>query len=117
MSTRIGRRIAVYGQTGSGKSTLARQLGDRLGLPVIEPDALFHRANWEPTPEDEFRPTGPAAPDQRADRRVSAGYHGRVLAFVRPRAQPVAPSRVPVVVSFRPPRSAPTTARRRSAGP
>ncbi len=52
---RIGRRIAVCGPTGSGKTTVARQLGHRLGLPVIELDALFHQPNWEPTPEEEFR--------------------------------------------------------------
>jgi len=32
--------IMVYGLTGSGKSTLARELGDRLGLPVINSDSV-----------------------------------------------------------------------------
>lgn len=49
------RRIAIYGPSGSGKSTFARRIGALLGLPLVELDALFHRPNWEPTPEDEFR--------------------------------------------------------------
>ena len=49
------RRIAVYGPSGSGKTTFGRCIGALLGLPVVELDALFHRPNWEPTPEDEFR--------------------------------------------------------------
>jgi len=32
--------IMVYGLTGSGKSTLARELGERLGLPVINSDSV-----------------------------------------------------------------------------
>ena len=54
-ASRIGRRIVVYGPSGSGKSTVARQIGAALTLPVVELDALFHRPNWQPTPEDEFR--------------------------------------------------------------
>lgn len=49
------RRIAVYGPSGSGKSSLGREIGAALGLPVVELDSLFHRSNWQPTPEDEFR--------------------------------------------------------------
>ncbi len=37
-------RALVIGSTGSGKSTFARQLGDRVGAPHIELDAL----NWDP---------------------------------------------------------------------
>ena len=51
----VGRRIAVWGPTGSGKTTMARELAIRLGLPAVELDALFHRPNWQPTPDDEFR--------------------------------------------------------------
>lgn len=48
-------RIAVFGHSGSGKTTVARRIGATLGLPHIELDALFHRPNWQPTPDDEFR--------------------------------------------------------------
>ena len=51
----VGRRIAVWGPTGSGKTTVARELANRLGLPAVELDALFHRPNWQPTPDDDFR--------------------------------------------------------------
>ena len=43
----VGRRIAVFGPSGSGKSTLSRQLGETLGLPVLELDSVFHAyPNW-----------------------------------------------------------------------
>jgi len=52
----LGRRIAMRGVTGSGKSTLARGLGEALGLPVIELDAIHWRQpNWQPLPREEFR--------------------------------------------------------------
>jgi len=52
----VGRRIAVYGPSGSGKSTLARQLGEKLGLPVLELDAVFHaHPNWVDLEPGEFR--------------------------------------------------------------
>jgi len=38
------KKIVVIGTTGSGKSTLAEQLAEKLGLSLIELDAL----NWDP---------------------------------------------------------------------
>ncbi|RIH90549.1 Shikimate kinase [Calidithermus terrae] len=49
------QRVVVFGTTGSGKSTLARRLGERLGLPHLETDALHWNPGWVPTPEPEFR--------------------------------------------------------------
>jgi adenylate kinase family enzyme len=49
------RRVAVIGSSGVGKSTLATVLGERLGVPVIELDALMHGHGWTPTPTPEFR--------------------------------------------------------------
>jgi adenylate kinase family enzyme len=49
------RRVVVGGSTGSGKSTFARALARRMGVPVIELDALRHGPNWTDTPDDRFR--------------------------------------------------------------
>ncbi|HEY7349423.1 MAG TPA: hypothetical protein VH599_14000 [Ktedonobacterales bacterium] len=51
----VGQRIVVVGTTSSGKSTLASQLGERLGLPHVELDALYWDANWTPAAPDVFR--------------------------------------------------------------
>ncbi len=46
------KRIAIIGPGGAGKSTLARQLGDRLGLPVVHLDAHYWHEGWTETPKD-----------------------------------------------------------------
>ncbi|MEV5967143.1 AAA family ATPase [Kribbella sp. NPDC051952] len=46
------RRVLVAGTSASGKTTLARAIGERLDLPHIEIDALFHGPDW--TPRDTF---------------------------------------------------------------
>lgn len=42
------RRIAIAGVSGSGKTTLAEHVSDRLHLPHVEIDGLFHGPNWRP---------------------------------------------------------------------
>jgi adenylate kinase family enzyme len=51
------RRILVAGASGSGKTTLAARVGDALGVPHVEIDALFHGPGWVPRPtfEDDVR--------------------------------------------------------------
>ncbi|MEM9666309.1 MAG: DNA topology modulation protein [Bacteroidota bacterium] len=44
------QRILVIGSGGAGKSTLARQLGRRLGLPVIHLDQHYWQPGWVETP-------------------------------------------------------------------
>ena len=47
-------RIMIIGCGGSGKSTLARQLGQKLGLPVVHLDKLFWTPGWVSISKDEF---------------------------------------------------------------
>ena len=49
------QRVAIIGTSGSGKTTLGRRLAERLGVPHLELDAVFHQAGWTPLPDDEFR--------------------------------------------------------------
>jgi adenylate kinase family enzyme len=96
----LGRRIIVYGPTGSGKSTLARRLGIRLGLGVVEMDALMHGPNWEPTPWDEFREKVTAALDALPEGWVCDGNYSRVREAVLPRADTAIWLHLPWVVCF-----------------
>jgi adenylate kinase family enzyme len=48
-------RMVVFGPSGSGKSSLTSRLGEAVGLPVIELDALMHVApGWQDASEDVF---------------------------------------------------------------
>ena len=47
-------RILIIGCGGAGKSTLARQLGEKLGLPVVHLDSIFWLPNWVERNRDEF---------------------------------------------------------------
>lgn len=50
-----GKRIAVTGTTGSGKTTLGDELGQLLGIPHIELDAIFWQPGWVEREREEFR--------------------------------------------------------------
>ncbi|MEW5938865.1 MAG: AAA family ATPase [Chloroflexota bacterium] len=49
------KRIAIVGTAGSGKTTLGRALSKRLGLPLIELDALYWEPDWTPAHVMDFR--------------------------------------------------------------
>jgi adenylate kinase family enzyme len=44
-------RVLVAGTSGSGKTTLAARIGEVLGLPHVEIDALYHGPGWTPRAE------------------------------------------------------------------
>ncbi|HLA63447.1 MAG TPA: DNA topology modulation protein [Rhodothermales bacterium] len=46
------RRVLLIGSSGAGKSTLARQMGERLGLPVVHLDACYWQAGWQEPPRE-----------------------------------------------------------------
>lgn len=48
------RRVSVVGNSGSGKSTLASALAQRLGVPHVELDSIWHQPDWAELPPDEF---------------------------------------------------------------
>lgn len=48
------QRVMIIGGSGSGKSTLAREIGARLGLPVIHMDSLIFSPGWKEVPEPVF---------------------------------------------------------------
>ena len=47
-------RILIIGCSGSGKSTLARALKEKLGLPLVHLDQLWHRPGWSHITREEF---------------------------------------------------------------
>ncbi|GIW18221.1 AAA family ATPase [Tepidiforma sp.] len=86
----FGRRVAVYGPSGSGKSTLARALGERLGLPVIELDAVYHaRPGWQDLSREEFRAAVAALLEQHRGGWIFEGNYGLVRDLILPRAETV----------------------------
>ena len=48
-------RILIIGCSGAGKTTLAGRIGNKLQIPHLELDSVFHQANWQPLARDEFR--------------------------------------------------------------
>lgn len=49
------RVVVIASASGNGKTTLGRALGERLGVPFVELDALVHGPNWVETSDAELR--------------------------------------------------------------
>lgn len=49
------KRVSVIGSSASGKTTMARGISERLGLPHLELDSVFHQPGWQPKPDEDFR--------------------------------------------------------------
>jgi adenylate kinase family enzyme len=47
-------RVSIIGTSGAGNSTLGRSLANRLDVPYIELDGIFHQPNWTKLPAAEF---------------------------------------------------------------
>jgi adenylate kinase family enzyme len=52
---RVVRRVSIIGTSGAGKSTLGAGVADRLGVPYIELDGVFHQPGWTQLPPEEFQ--------------------------------------------------------------
>src|SRR5215831_2188850 len=96
----IGPRISIRGPVGSGKSTLGCTLGQCLGLPVIDLDALYWLPNWQAKPLDQFRTDVQAALDACPQGWICVGNYSHVQDLVLSQADTVLWLRLPFRVSF-----------------
>ena len=52
------RRVAIIASaSGNGKTTLGRELARRMGVELVELDAIVHGPNWTELSDDELRTT------------------------------------------------------------
>jgi adenylate kinase family enzyme len=96
----IGPRISIRGTTGSGKTTLGHTLGQRLGLPIVELDAIYWLPNWQAKPLDQFRADVQAALGACPRGWICVGNYSHVQDLVLSQADTVLWLRLPFRVSF-----------------
>ena len=96
----IGARISIRGPTGSGKTTLGHTLRQRLGLPVVELDALYWLPKWQIKPLDQFRADVQAALGACPRGWICVGNYSHVQDLVLSQADTVLWLRLPFRVSF-----------------
>jgi len=92
------RKIVIIGVTSSGKSSLAKIVSERLGLDLIELDAIHWQANWTPIDPMEFRERVETA--TRSQSWIVAGNYRVVRDLVWPRAEAVIWLDLPFQVVF-----------------
>ena len=81
------QRVSVVGSSGSGKSTFAERLAARLGVLLIQLDALNWGPNWTPVEVETFRERVRAA--TAAEAWVCDGNYSSVRPIVLERADTV----------------------------
>ena len=79
------QRVAIIGTSDSGKSTLGAMLADRLRVPYIELDSIFHQPNWTHLPALETQARVQAAAEQPS--WVIDGSYSTVRHVIWPRAE------------------------------
>ena len=72
-------RILIIGCGGAGKSTLARQLGEKLGLPVVHLDRLFWHPGWVESSKEEI--DAKILTELEKPRWIMDGNYSRTLAM------------------------------------
>ena len=80
-------RILIIGCSGSGKSTLARALKEKLGLPLIHLDQLWHRPGWTHITREEFDNQLTLALDM--DRWIIDGNYNRTIPMRLPKCDTI----------------------------
>ena len=98
----LGRRVVIYGPSGSGKTTLSRALGAKLGLPVLELDAVMHaHPNWVDLTREEFRDRISAYLGEHPDGWLIEGNYTHVRDLILPLAETVVWLRLPWLAVYR----------------
>jgi adenylate kinase family enzyme len=82
----VAQRYNVRGISGSGKSTTSRAIAQRLGLPYIELDNLFHGPNWSAPTHEEFQSRVLDAIDGLDGWVLDGNYQGSLGSLVLERA-------------------------------
>lgn len=85
----MSERISVAGTSCAGKTTTSRAIAERLGIPHIELDALFHGPDWSAPPKNEFQRRVREALDGSAGWVADGNYGGALGGLVLERAQTV----------------------------
>jgi adenylate kinase family enzyme len=98
----VRRRINVKGTSGTGKTTFSRALAERLALPYVELDALFHGPGWSQPVDEEFQARVRAAMDAAPGGWVIDGnYEGSLGATVVGEADTIVWLDLPLHVALR----------------
>ena len=98
----LGPRIVIYGPSGSGKTTLGKALADRLHLPYIELDAVYHaRPNWDDLSTEDFREQVTALLAAHSNGWIIDGNYGAVRDLILPNADTAIWLRLPFHTVYR----------------